>query len=210
MVFSRIGTSLTRSRVSQVSACNFMGLCAADLDLFRLSYVDILQNIVNKASKGRRLFLPNQGNLGASNVNTLIDNIHQFDGKLQFLRGYVATVGGSRGRGSLSDINYFTPYPRISRFFSSEAPKKKSKTFRFRFFDVILQSFWWSLYLWYVFVPLLSDYENFYPKDKKEVPKQNEQKSESKGLYAYRRVNCVIKSSRMLKALKSQSRSYFQ
>lgn len=30
--------------------------------------------------------------------------------------------------------------------------------------------------------PLCSDYENFYPKDKKETPKQDEQKSESKGL----------------------------
>ena len=29
----------------------------------------------------------------------------------------------------------------------------------------------------------LAEYENFYPKDKKETPKENGQKSESKGLF---------------------------
>ncbi|KAK9280405.1 hypothetical protein L1049_014094 [Liquidambar formosana] len=75
-----------------------------------------------------------------------------FDGKLGFLRGYLAAIGVHKefvSQGYLSDLNYVLANPRLRRFFSSEAPKKKN-------------------------------YENFYPKDKKEIPKGNEQKSESK------------------------------
>ncbi|KAI3461569.1 hypothetical protein Pfo_018232 [Paulownia fortunei] len=125
MIFSRIGSSLTRSSRSR--------------------------NVINGTSKGR-YFLWNKDNFGASSVNSLKGNINQFDGKLEFLRGYLATVGAIEryvSRAYSSDSNYFTANPRISRFFSTEAPKKKK-------------------------------YENFYPKDKKEIPKQNEQKSGSK------------------------------
>ncbi|EYU38460.1 hypothetical protein ABFS82_14G073700 [Erythranthe guttata] len=123
MGFSRIGTSLTRSR-----------------------------NIIDRASKAGRIpYLWNKPNFGGLNaINRLDESINQFDGKIQFLRGYIATVGASKGsplpRNSFSD---FTAYPRISRFFSSEAPKKKN-------------------------------YENFSPKENKGVPEQNEQKTGSK------------------------------
>ncbi|KAJ0020003.1 hypothetical protein Pint_32794 [Pistacia integerrima] len=50
----------------------------------------------------------------------------------------------------LSDLNHALANPIIRRFFSTEAPKNKK------------------------------NYENFYPKEKKEIPKGNEQKSESK------------------------------
>ncbi|KGN47136.1 ATP-dependent zinc metalloprotease FTSH 10, mitochondrial [Cucumis sativus] len=75
------------------------------------------------------------------------------DGMLGFLRGYFA-FSGSRTKlipkEILSDFNFLIANPKLRRFFSSEAPKKKN-------------------------------YQNFYPKEKKEIPKGNEQKSESKG-----------------------------
>ncbi|KAJ6755871.1 ATP-DEPENDENT ZINC METALLOPROTEASE FTSH 10 MITOCHONDRIAL-LIKE [Salix purpurea] len=49
----------------------------------------------------------------------------------------------------LSNLNSILANPRVRRFFSSEAPKKRK-------------------------------YENYYPKDKKKIPKENESKSESK------------------------------
>uniref|UniRef100_A0A7C8YHC8 AAA+ ATPase domain-containing protein n=1 Tax=Opuntia streptacantha TaxID=393608 RepID=A0A7C8YHC8_OPUST len=74
---------------------------------------------------------------------------NQQDANLGFLRRYLASIGAHR-KEILSDLNYVLANPRLRRFFSSEAPKKKN-------------------------------YENFYPKEKKEIPKTNEQKSESKG-----------------------------
>lgn len=71
------------------------------------------------------------------------------DANLGFLRRYLASIGNHR-KEVLSDLNYVLANPRLRRFFSNEAPKKKN-------------------------------YENFYPKEKKEIPKTNEQKSESKG-----------------------------
>ncbi|KAI4383860.1 hypothetical protein MLD38_009655 [Melastoma candidum] len=73
------------------------------------------------------------------------------DTKLGSLRDYSVVAHAPKGLGSkLSDWNRVMLNPRMRRFFSSEAPKKKN-------------------------------YENFYPKEKKEVPKGNGQKSESKG-----------------------------
>lgn len=75
------------------------------------------------------------------------------EGMLGFLRGYFAFVGARTKfipKESLSDLNFLIANPKLRRFFSSEAPKKKN-------------------------------YQNFYPKKKKEIPKGNEQKSKSKG-----------------------------
>jgi predicted membrane protein len=45
----------------------------------------------------------------------------------------------------------------------------------------------------YIHIHLVNvDYENYYPKDKKEIPKANEQKSESKGTFLLVLVLCVI------------------
>lgn len=96
--------------------------------------------MINGASKGR-YFLWNKNNFGAPNVNSSNGYFNRFDGKLEFLRGYVAAVGASKGSGywaSLSDFNFFAANPRISRFFSSGAPKKKSKRPCVLFFNVIL------------------------------------------------------------------------
>lgn len=38
---------------------------------------------------------------------------------------------------------------------------------------------------------LFTDFENFYPKEKKEIPKEDEQKSESKGGYNHFLVFCI-------------------
>ncbi|KAL0537252.1 hypothetical protein IC582_026228 [Cucumis melo] len=75
------------------------------------------------------------------------------EGLLGFFRGYFAFVGSRTKfipKETLSDLNFLIANPKLRRFFSSEAPKKKN-------------------------------YQNFYPKEKKEIPKGNEQKSESKG-----------------------------
>ncbi|KAL3850655.1 hypothetical protein ACJIZ3_012537 [Penstemon smallii] len=123
MIFSRMTSSLSRSK-----------------------------NVTNGAGKWRSL-LRNKDNFGAPNLNNLNNGrINDFDGKLGILRGYLTAIGGNKGsisRAYLSDFNYFIANPRMRRFFSSEAPKKKN-------------------------------FENFFPKKKKEIPKQNEQKSGSK------------------------------
>ncbi|KAG6762178.1 hypothetical protein POTOM_032667 [Populus tomentosa] len=94
------------------------------------------------------------GNDGVLRSSAVINNIEGgfIDGRggLGLLRGYLTSIG-SRGTHNpfLSDLNSILANPRIRRFFSTEAPKKKN-------------------------------YENFYPKGKKEVPKGEKQKSESK------------------------------
>ncbi|XP_039009786.1 ATP-dependent zinc metalloprotease FTSH 10, mitochondrial-like isoform X3 [Hibiscus syriacus] len=74
-------------------------------------------------------------------------NVDRLIGGSGYLRGYLSSIGASKA--FLSDLNFVLANPRIRRFFSSEAPKKKN-------------------------------YENFYPKEKKEIPKKNDQKSDSK------------------------------
>ncbi|GFP96176.1 ATP-dependent zinc metalloprotease ftsh 8 mitochondrial [Phtheirospermum japonicum] len=125
MIFSRIGSSVTRATRSR--------------------------NVINGVSKGRSL-LCNKDKFGASDLNGLNGNFNRIGGNLEFLRGYLSTIGASKrpiSRAFLSDFNQFNANPKTSRFFSAGAPKKKN-------------------------------YENFYPKEKKEIPKQNEQKSGSK------------------------------
>lgn len=126
MNFSRIGSSVSRSAR--------------------------LRNSNGGINQGRLLFW-NTKAIGAKNVNGLSNEfVNQIDGKLGFVRGYLTSIGAKTGSKSgtyLSDFRYFFTNQRISRYFSSKAPKKKS-------------------------------YENYYPKDKKEAPKQNEQKAGSK------------------------------
>ncbi|XP_059660776.1 ATP-dependent zinc metalloprotease FTSH 10, mitochondrial-like isoform X2 [Cornus florida] len=121
MIFSKIGRSLSRSSRAR--------------------------NVLT-GGIGRSAFL-NEAILGAPYVNNYLN---RFDGKLESFRGYLASIGANRdfaSKSRVSDLNYILANPRIYRFFSSEAPKKKN-------------------------------YENFYPKVKKEIPKDNGQKSESK------------------------------
>lgn len=86
--------------------------------------------MINGASRKGRHFW-NKGNLGGPAVDGLNGYANQFDGKLEFLRGYVAAAGGSKRSiswTSLSDFKYFSANPRVSRFFSTEPPNKKGKT----------------------------------------------------------------------------------
>ncbi|XP_051120501.1 ATP-dependent zinc metalloprotease FTSH 10, mitochondrial-like [Andrographis paniculata] len=111
------------------------------------------RNVINGATNGRLVLWRSKGNFGASDVNGLncVDNL--FDGKLGFLRAYLSAVRASKGsipKVNLSEIKYYGVNSRIGRLFSTEAPKKKK------------------------------NYQNFYPKEKKEIPKQNEQKSKPK------------------------------
>ncbi|KZV47069.1 FTSH protease 10 [Dorcoceras hygrometricum] len=125
MIYSRIGRSISRASRSR--------------------------NVINGVESSRSLL--NKEILGARHVynsNYIVNN--PFNGKLGFIRDYLATTGaknGSVSRSYLSNSKQFIANARIRRFFSSEAPKKKN-------------------------------YENFYPRQKKEIPKQNEQKSGSK------------------------------
>uniref|UniRef100_A0A6N2MMR2 AAA+ ATPase domain-containing protein n=1 Tax=Salix viminalis TaxID=40686 RepID=A0A6N2MMR2_SALVM len=71
---------------------------------------------------------------------------------LGIVRGYLSFSGAGKqivSSKQLSTLNSILANPRVRRFFSSEAPKKRK-------------------------------YENYYPKDKKKIPKENESKSESK------------------------------
>lgn len=124
MIFSKLSRSLSRSSASR--------------------------NVINGRFRGGSAIWDN-GNFGGFDVNKL--NNSEFGGKLGLLREYLASAGGKSGQFArasyFSDFNYVIANPRLRRFFSSEAPKKKN-------------------------------YENFYPKDKKETPKENGQKSESK------------------------------
>ncbi|KAJ6385023.1 hypothetical protein OIU77_028262 [Salix suchowensis] len=94
------------------------------------------------------------GNGGVVRSSAAANNIEGgfIDGRggLGLLRGFLTSIG-NRGtqKPFLSDLNSILANPRIRRFLSTEAPKKKN-------------------------------YENFYPKGKKEVPKGEKQKSESK------------------------------
>ncbi|KAF9675368.1 hypothetical protein SADUNF_Sadunf09G0024900 [Salix dunnii] len=94
------------------------------------------------------------GNGGVVRSSAVVNNIEGgfIDGRggLGLCRGFLTSFG-SRGthKPFLSDLNSILANPRIRRFLSTEAPKKKN-------------------------------YENFYPKGKKEVPKGEKQKSESK------------------------------
>ncbi|XP_021720822.1 ATP-dependent zinc metalloprotease FTSH 10, mitochondrial-like [Chenopodium quinoa] len=102
------------------------------------------RNLINGCYKGRPAIL-DESVLRIPYVNS---SVNRFDSNLGFLRSYLASIG-AQNKDYLSDIKYMLANPRLCRFFSSEAPKKKN-------------------------------YENFYPKDKKEIPKTDEQKSESK------------------------------
>nr|WML55879.1 FtsH1 [Ipomoea batatas] len=77
---------------------------------------------------------------------------NQLAGELGLLRGYLATIRTSKEvvpKQGFSDLNNVFANPRLRRFFSSEAPKKKK-------------------------------YDKYVPKEKKDSPKQDGQKSQSK------------------------------
>jgi len=119
MSFSRLGRSLSRSSRSRNLLCG---------------------------GNGGRSAIVNEALLGVPRVNDPVDL------GLGFLRRYLATLGAHKrfvSKAYLSDLNHVLANPRLRRFFSSEAPKKKN-------------------------------YENFYPNEKKEIPKGNGRKSESK------------------------------
>ncbi|KAA3489635.1 ATP-dependent zinc metalloprotease FTSH 3, mitochondrial-like [Gossypium australe] len=110
-----------------------------------------------RSSHSRKLLC--RGGGGATTGGTspslplLSGSVDRIIGQSGYLRGYLASIGAGKeftSKAYLSDLNFVLANPRIRRFFSSEAPKKKN-------------------------------YENFYPKEKKEIPKQNDQKPDSKG-----------------------------
>ncbi|XP_075514613.1 ATP-dependent zinc metalloprotease FTSH 3, mitochondrial-like [Primulina tabacum] len=117
-----------------------------------LSRASRSRNVINGVDDGGYLLL-NKEILGARHVyhsNYLVNNT--FHGKLGFLRGYLATKGAKNGL--------------ISRFYSSNSKHLIENARIRRFFSSE--------------APKKKNYEKFYPRQKKEIPKQNEQKSGSK------------------------------
>ncbi|KAJ8750489.1 hypothetical protein K2173_015634 [Erythroxylum novogranatense] len=118
-----------------------------------------LSRSFNRSSRSRNVLASGAAgyvryaNAGLPGLGVYVDGV----GGLGFLRRYLASIRPHKDfqpSSHLSDLNSVLANPRIRRFFSNEAPKKKN-------------------------------YENFYPKEKKESPKENgngknEQKSESK------------------------------
>ncbi|KAL3829108.1 hypothetical protein ACJIZ3_017910 [Penstemon smallii] len=81
-----------------------------------------------------------------------LSSSNDFGGKLGFLRGYIAAIGANKGTNSRANLSDFN--------YSIANPRMC------RFFSSE--------------APKEKNYDKFYPKDKKEIPKQNEQKAESK------------------------------
>ncbi|XP_077238987.1 ATP-dependent zinc metalloprotease FTSH 8, mitochondrial-like [Tasmannia lanceolata] len=128
MIFSRLGRSISQSARSRLQSNGHLGgYCGSS------SY---LNESLLRSTHGGSCSRGEDSRLG-----------------LGFLRSYLTSIGANKDfsrKNYFSDLNSILANPRISRFFSSEAPKKKN-------------------------------YENFYPKDKKEIPKGNDHhKSESK------------------------------
>ncbi|CAN0854278.1 ATP-dependent zinc metalloprotease FTSH 10, mitochondrial [Linum grandiflorum] len=77
--------------------------------------------------------------------------VNRVDEGVSFVRSYLTSIGATKAssaKTSFSNLNSILANPRVRRFFSSEAPKKKN-------------------------------YENYYPKGKKEAPKGDGKKQES-------------------------------
>ncbi|XP_010256889.1 PREDICTED: ATP-dependent zinc metalloprotease FTSH 10, mitochondrial-like [Nelumbo nucifera] len=122
MIFSKLGRSLSRSAASR------NGLLGA---------------------YGRRSAFLNESLLRSPHGDAFPGGEHS---RLGSLRCYLISIGTNKEFASKRyslDFNALLASPRLHRFFSNEAPKKKN-------------------------------YENFYPKNKKEIPKGNNQKTESK------------------------------
>ncbi|XP_073057151.1 ATP-dependent zinc metalloprotease FTSH 3, mitochondrial-like [Primulina eburnea] len=117
-----------------------------------LSRASRSRHVINGVDNGGSLLL-NKEILGARHVyhsNYIVNNT--FHGKLGFLRGYLATKGAKNGL--------------ISRSYSSNSKNLIENARIRRFFSSE--------------APKKKNYEKFYPRQKKEIPKQNEQKSGSK------------------------------
>lgn len=113
---------------------------------------------------------------------------------LGLVRGYLTSIGAVTGKQLVSNkylpgFNSIFSNPRLRRLFCSEAPKKRSEKYWVLCFVIFcfgfFVSFDFSMYVWLVFLfcKCFVDYENYYPKNKKEIPKENNQKSESKGMH---------------------------
>ncbi|XP_047980155.1 ATP-dependent zinc metalloprotease FTSH 10, mitochondrial-like isoform X1 [Salvia hispanica] len=109
------------------------------------------RNLINGARKGRSLIC-NKESLGAPGSDSLDGYLNQFEGKLECLRGYLVAAGANRGSTFRASLSDF-------KYLAGNPGIN-------RFFSSK--------------APKKKNYENFYPKDKKEIPKKSEQKSESK------------------------------
>lgn len=150
-------------------------------------------NYAERAVLANESLLPSTGNACFSRA----------DGGLGLVRGYVTSVGAGKQLVSNSHLSNFSSVlanPRVRRFFSSQAPKKKSKwimsvfCFCFCFFgSIVSNALTFCVRAIYIYIYLVDvDYQNYYPKDKKEIPKANEQKSESKGTFLLVLVLCAL------------------
>uniref|UniRef100_A0A5B6ZP19 AAA+ ATPase domain-containing protein n=1 Tax=Davidia involucrata TaxID=16924 RepID=A0A5B6ZP19_DAVIN len=110
----------------------------------------IFQRNVISGNYGVRQLLLNETLCSSTNAG-----IARVDGGLGLVRGYLTSIGAGRQIVSntyLSEFNSVFANPKLRRLFCSEVPKRRSK----------------------------KKYENYYPKNKKEIPKENNHKSEAK------------------------------
>ncbi|KAK8504760.1 hypothetical protein V6N13_141683 [Hibiscus sabdariffa] len=105
---------------------------------------------------GRSIIRSSRSNFQANGLSrkllSNVPSIPRVNQGLGLVRGFVAPTGAGKqliSNTRLSNLDLILANPRIRRFFSSEAPKKRN-------------------------------YENYFPKNKKDIPKANEQKSGSK------------------------------
>ena len=82
---------------------------------------------VNSGNYTERSLLPNESHLSSSGSAC----ISRVDGGLGLVRGFVTSFGAGKqfvSNSYLSNFSSVIANPRVRRFFSSEAPKKKSKS----------------------------------------------------------------------------------
>lgn len=111
--------------------------------------------------------------------------ISRVDGGLGSVRSFLTSDGAGKQLVSLnkysSNFDSIFANPRARQFCSGQSPKKSSESnFLFLHFFSNICKFFNLLFELLINV----EYENYYPKNKKEIPKANEQKSESKGTSA--------------------------
>lgn len=86
------------------------------------------RNVVSGGNVGRSAFL-NEALSMAPHYST---DLGRLDSGLGFLRGYLTSIAAGKGfvtKLYSSDLNFVLANPRIRRFLSTEAPKKKSRCY---------------------------------------------------------------------------------
>lgn len=167
MIFSRLSRSLSRYSRSRVSSLCISCMNMHQFLLFLWYFFSGLQNAISGVYSGRlanwskEIFAAN----GASK--------NQLAGELGLLRGYLATIRTSKEvvpKQGFSDLNHVFANPRLRRFFSSEAPKKKSESFLCLVHEIFqLDLHWFVFGFLTIFALWWQNMINMFPKRRRTV-----------------------------------------